>query len=68
MSKILTLSKLRPDTALENLNRLTGLDFQQWPESLLDAPVSCGTETQKTAKPAKHAAGQADEKQYCQQG
>ena len=36
MSKILRLQKLRPKTALENLNRLTGLDFQDWPESLLE--------------------------------
>ena len=33
MSKILRLRKLRPKTALENLNRLTGLDFQSLPES-----------------------------------
>ena len=36
MSKILTLHKHRPETALQNLNRLTGLDFQSWPESLID--------------------------------
>ena len=36
MSKILTLHKHRPETALKNLNRLTGLDFQSWPESLID--------------------------------
>jgi len=36
MSKILTLRKLRPTAALENLNRLTGLDFQSLPESLVN--------------------------------
>ncbi len=36
MSKILKLRKLRPTTALENLNRLTGLDFQSLPESLVN--------------------------------
>ncbi|MZR61337.1 hypothetical protein [Alcanivorax sp. DP30] len=59
MSKILKLSTLRPDTALENLNRLTGLDFQQWPESLqieqdCAAPVSGQDE-----KPTREDTGQA---------
>lgn len=36
MSKILRLRKLRPTAALENLNRLTGLDFQSLPESLVN--------------------------------
>lgn len=35
MSKILKLRKLRPRVALENLNRLTGLDFKTLPESLI---------------------------------
>lgn len=35
MSKVIRIEKRRPDTALENLNRLTGLDFESWPESLL---------------------------------
>ncbi|MCG8394810.1 MAG: hypothetical protein MI745_17175 [Pseudomonadales bacterium] len=42
MSKILKLGTLRPKQALKNLNRLTGLDFQSWPESLVnqgDEPV-----------------------------
>lgn len=43
MSKIVTLSKVRPETALDNLNRLTGLDFQQWPESLINAPANLET-------------------------
>ncbi len=36
MSKVIRIEKRHPETALENLNRLTGLDFQDWPESLLD--------------------------------
>ncbi|MBF5055605.1 hypothetical protein Y5W_00899 [Alcanivorax sp. 521-1] len=36
MSKIIRVEKRHPETALENLNRLTGLDFQAWPESLLE--------------------------------
>lgn len=35
MSKVVHIGKRHPETALENLNRLTGLDFQSWPESLL---------------------------------
>lgn len=47
MSKILTLHKHRPKTALKNLNRLTGLDFQSWPESLIDRN-SAGTDPQES--------------------
>ena len=36
MSKVIRIEKRHPETALENLNRLTGLDFQSWPESLID--------------------------------
>ena len=36
MSKIIRLEQRCPETALDNLNRLTGLDFQSWPESLLE--------------------------------
>lgn len=39
MSTIVMLNKRRPDTALENLNRLTGLNFSHWPDSLLDPAV-----------------------------
>lgn len=44
MSKILKLRKLRPKATLENLNRLTGLDFQSLPESLVNRD---DTETQE---------------------
>lgn len=36
MNKVIRIEKRHPETALENLNRLTGLDFHDWPESLLD--------------------------------
>ncbi len=36
MSKVIRIETRHPETALENLNRLTGLDFQDWPESLLE--------------------------------
>lgn len=35
MSTVIRIEKRHPETALDNLNRLTGLDFQNWPESLL---------------------------------
>ncbi len=35
-STILYLHQRAPDAALEALNRLTGLRFTQWPESLVD--------------------------------
>ncbi|GEM_PF-613307 len=41
-STILYLHQRAPDAALEALNRLTGLRFRQWPESLVvrdDAPT-----------------------------
>ncbi|MCK0155241.1 hypothetical protein MWU49_16115 [Alcanivorax sp. S6407] len=67
MSKILTLSSLRPETALENLNRLTGLDFQQWPESLLNEPVAFCEDSQPQQAPAR-SIGQATEEKRQQQG
>lgn len=36
MNTVIHIKKRHPETALENLNRLTGLDFRSWPESLLD--------------------------------
>lgn len=35
MGKVTRMEKRHPETALKNLNRLTGLDFHSWPESLL---------------------------------
>jgi hypothetical protein len=37
MSKVVTLGNAAPDKALEGLNRLTGLVFESWPESLAGA-------------------------------
>lgn len=39
MSKVVTLGKAAPDKALEGLNRLTGLVFESWPESLVRQPA-----------------------------
>ena len=45
MSNVISLRKRAPEHALERLNRETGLDFSEWPESLLQAPVSGGPAT-----------------------
>lgn len=34
-TKVVHLHKRKPREALEHLNRVTGLDFARWPESLL---------------------------------
>ncbi|MQX54812.1 hypothetical protein [Alcanivorax sediminis] len=67
MSRILKVSTLRPDTALENLNRLTGLDFEQWPESLLEQPVG-SLSLSEQQKPTRKASGQAGTEPYIKQG
>ncbi|MCQ4255896.1 hypothetical protein N5J76_15510 [Pseudomonas sp. GD03855] len=41
-STILYLHQRAPDAALEALNRLTGLQFAQWPESLVDRSETPG--------------------------
>lgn len=33
--KVLPIQEYHADEALKGLNRITGLDFQRWPESLL---------------------------------
>lgn len=38
MSKVVKLDNAATDKALEGLNRLTGLVFESWPESLVGAP------------------------------
>lgn len=68
MSKILKLSKLRPDTALENLNRLTGLDFQQWPESLLCESDFVAPVSEQDEEPTREDTGQAVGEPCFQQG
>lgn len=36
--KVIELSRRDPQAALERLNRITGLSFARWPESLAPAP------------------------------
>ncbi|MFN3712565.1 MAG: hypothetical protein ACK4SX_02780 [Alcanivoracaceae bacterium] len=36
MSKVIPIGQASPERALEGLNRLTGLVFDQWPESLVN--------------------------------
>lgn len=49
MGMIIKLNSRQPARSLESLNRLTGLDFQNWPESLIDHPVCCGAVLGDTA-------------------
>jgi hypothetical protein len=37
--KVIELAKAAPDAALLGLNRLTGLSFSTWPESLVNPPL-----------------------------
>ena len=67
MSGILKLSTLRPEAALENLNRLTGLDFHQWPESLIDGPEDNKGRTSSTADLAR-GDGTPATMPWCQRG
>jgi hypothetical protein len=53
MSNVVKLGKAAPDKALEGLNRLTGLVFESWPESLVKAPVQQQEAT--AAAPASRA-------------
>ena len=36
MRQIIQFHKIAPDAAVDGLNRATGLEFDQYPESLLD--------------------------------
>ncbi|MDF1822470.1 MAG: hypothetical protein P1U64_12885 [Alcanivoracaceae bacterium] len=48
MSQIIHMAQARPDAMLTRLKRLTGLDFDQVPESLLPAgPVTGGQPGEK---------------------
>lgn len=51
MGNVIAINSRRPAQSLEHLNRLTGLDFSDWPESLLKAPVSGGAVLGDTAAP-----------------
>lgn len=62
MSKILRIEKRHPKTALENLNRLTGLEFEHWPESLLmcgEDVAANNLEQRPEEKPGRMADGMA---------
>lgn len=45
--KLIHLHERAPQRALEGLNRVTGLKFRQWPESL--APLAVQKETERPA-------------------
>lgn len=49
MATLIDFDQRRPDTALERLNRRTGLDFRDWPESLLDQSAGVRAETEPQA-------------------
>ena len=36
MATVINFDQRRPDTARDRLNRQTGLNYRDWPESLLD--------------------------------
>lgn len=43
-SAVVHLHRLDPEDALERLNRITGLRFAQWPESLVQPAVDSAAE------------------------
>ena len=60
MSKVVTLGNAAPDKALEGLNRLTGLVFESWPESLVgnqrqDAEPDAMTPASETRQAVRRA-------------
>ncbi|ASK35092.1 hypothetical protein [Alloalcanivorax mobilis] len=60
MTKIVRIEKRHPEAALENLNRVTGLEFERWPESLLDCVEQDGVERGNT--PSDESPGEAAER------
>lgn len=61
MSHIIKIGKRRPEAALEGVNRLTGLDFQRMPESLVNTTDSAQPRSQKHADETQnHCASSAD--------
>ena len=48
--KLIHLHERAPQRALEGLNRVTGLKFRHWPESL--APLTVQDEQDETERPA----------------
>jgi hypothetical protein len=51
MGKLIKLDKTAPKRALEGLNRLTGLQFDRWPESLLPAQSTSEADSQSPEDP-----------------
>lgn len=48
-SKVIHLHQRDPDAALERLNRITGLRFARWPESLVPVEVDEAPATESVA-------------------
>lgn len=50
--KVIHLHRRAPEAALEALNRLTGLRFSHWPDSLVERPPEggCAMEDRPTAR------------------
>lgn len=56
MANLISFDQRRPDTALERLNRRTGLDFRDWPESLLEQSSDELYESDAQARPGPYPA------------
>lgn len=48
MGKVISLHKAAPRAALERLNRLTGLEFDRLPESLVNRQGNASVHAQRT--------------------
>ncbi|MCY1271414.1 hypothetical protein D9M68_294560 [compost metagenome] len=48
-SRVVRLQQWNPERALEDLNRITGLSFARWPESLVAAGATNGAEEERVA-------------------
>lgn len=44
MGQVIPLHRAAPESAVERLNRLTGLDFSEYPQSLLSDSSACEEE------------------------
>lgn len=50
--KIIRLAQAAPEAALAGLNRLTGLSFSSWPESLVAPSAAAGPERESSESDA----------------
>jgi len=41
-NNLVAISSSKPSEALDNLNRVTGLEFQRYPESLVNSALNAG--------------------------